>query len=63
MKLLKLIKRLEDIAHNITESGGDVEASEVAIETVDDERMFYYENSFDLFVDDVNDVGLSPVNK
>lgn len=63
MKLLQLIKRLENTVKDIKANGGDVEASEVAIEAVEDTGDIYYENSFDIFVDDNNDIGLSPVNK
>lgn len=63
MKLLKFIRLLSTKAEEISRAGGDVEASEVAIETIDDTGEIYYENSFDLFLDDRNDIGLSPINK
>lgn len=63
MKLLKLQRLLEIKAEEIRNAGGDIEASEVALEAVDDTGEIYYENSFGLFLDDRNDIGLSPINK
>lgn len=61
MKIQQLIKRLEHAESQIKKAGGDTEASEVMIETIDDNGDFCYEGNFTLFIDDRCDIALSPI--
>lgn len=56
MELKNFIEQLQNLHNQV----GNVE---VSIETVDDNGTIYYEENFDLFVDDNNEIGLSPINK
>ncbi len=62
MKLYMLLNALERRAREIREAGGDPTRSEIMIETIDDQGDFVYEKKFGLFVDDNNDIGLSPMH-
>lgn len=62
MKLKELIRKLQRIERDFIRRE-DAEKSAVSIEAVNDNGEIYYETNFDLFVDDNNDIGLSPVSK
>lgn len=63
MKLHKLIKQLQKIEKDILDSGGSAMSSNVSVEAIDDNGDVYYEDNFNMFIDDNNDIGLSPINK
>lgn len=63
MKLPALIALLHDKEKLIKDAGGDPSKSDVMVEAWSDEARFYYESDFELYVDDNNDIGISPLNK